>query len=186
MKTPVLETERLILRPVTLEDAPAIQKYFNDWEIIKNLATHVPWPYPEDGALTFLRENMLPRMRDKGHLCWAIALKGGEGEAIGLIDFAMTRADHGDRGFWLARPFQGRGYMTEAINAMQDYLFFDLKIDRIVVCNSLANPGSRRVKEKTGAVYLGLCEIEHHSGGNVSQKWEVTRENWAKVRGRSV
>jgi len=68
MKTPALETERLILRPLTLDDAPAIQKYFNDWHIIKNLSKAVPWPYPANGAENFIKENALPRMNNKGHM----------------------------------------------------------------------------------------------------------------------
>jgi RimJ/RimL family protein N-acetyltransferase len=53
MLTPRLETERLILRPMALSDAPAIQRHFNNWNIIQNLATVVPWPYPADGAGDF-------------------------------------------------------------------------------------------------------------------------------------
>jgi [ribosomal protein S5]-alanine N-acetyltransferase len=42
MDTPTLHTRRLILRPVALPDAPAIQRHFNNWNIIQNLATVVP------------------------------------------------------------------------------------------------------------------------------------------------
>lgn len=45
MQTPQLETERLILRPLALSDAPAIQRHFDNWNIIRHLSTVVPWPY---------------------------------------------------------------------------------------------------------------------------------------------
>ena len=51
---PALTTERLLLRPLELADAPQIQAIFPQWEIVKYLTTQVPWPYPEDGALTFM------------------------------------------------------------------------------------------------------------------------------------
>lgn len=66
MHTPVIQTPRLILRPLALTDAPAIQRHFNNWNIIKNLASVVPWPYPDDGAETFVRlqlENFFPRAK---------------------------------------------------------------------------------------------------------------------------
>jgi len=55
MATPILTTERLTLRPLALSDAPAIQRHFDNWNIIRNLATVVPWPYPADGAESFVR-----------------------------------------------------------------------------------------------------------------------------------
>ena len=72
--------------------------------------------------------------------------------------------------------------MTEAVTAVQDFLFFELGIDRLVVVNAKTNKASRRVKEKTGARFLGIMEFEHHEGGSESEKWEVTRETWRKLR----
>ena len=49
-----LETPRLWLRLLTMADAPAIQRRFARWEIVRLLNGRVPWPYPADGALQFL------------------------------------------------------------------------------------------------------------------------------------
>lgn len=48
---PTLTAPRLILRPLELSDAPAVQAVFPRWEIVRFLAARVPWPYPPDGAL---------------------------------------------------------------------------------------------------------------------------------------
>ena len=48
--TPVLETPRLILRPLRASDAPTIQRRFPQWEVVRFLSAIVPWPYPPDGA----------------------------------------------------------------------------------------------------------------------------------------
>ncbi|MEM9469551.1 MAG: hypothetical protein AAF988_05255 [Pseudomonadota bacterium] len=44
LETPVLETERLVLRALILEDAEVLQKHFDNWNIIQYLNEHVPWP----------------------------------------------------------------------------------------------------------------------------------------------
>lgn len=186
MKTPTLETERLILRPISLDDAPAIQKHFNDWEIIKNLTTAVPWPYPDNGAETFIRNNALPNMSEKGHMIWVLVPKSGPDEAIGIIDFGLNKTAHGDRGFWISRQFEGQGLMTEAIAKVNDFLFFELGIKKYKVSNAVSNKGSRRVKEKTGAVFIGHGTLEHNSGENTIEVWEVTKENWEKIRKSSL
>jgi [ribosomal protein S5]-alanine N-acetyltransferase len=61
-RTALLETERLLLRPLEVADAPAAQALFPRWEIVRYLAAVVPWPYPSDGALTFYRDVALPAM----------------------------------------------------------------------------------------------------------------------------
>ena len=62
-ETPVIQTRRLILRPMALTDAPAIQRHFNNWNVIQTLATVVPWPYPDDGTETFIKRRAGPRSR---------------------------------------------------------------------------------------------------------------------------
>ena len=52
---PTLTTARLILRPLEISDADAIQALFPHWEIVKYLANVFPWPYPAEGAQTFIR-----------------------------------------------------------------------------------------------------------------------------------
>ena len=49
--TPVLETARLLLRPLELVDAEQIQQVFPQWEVVRYLTDTIPWPYPKDGAL---------------------------------------------------------------------------------------------------------------------------------------
>lgn len=185
MKTPVLETERLILRPVTLDDAPAIQKYFNNWNIIKNLSMVVPWPYPEDGAETFLRDIALPKVESGESHIWGITIKDGPDEIVGVVDYHKTDDNgEGNRGFWLAEDFWGRGYMSEAVTAVQDWLFFELGIEKMTLVNDQGNIGSRRVKEKTGARFIGTGTLEHRGGGNISEIWELTAESWREYRAR--
>jgi len=63
--------------------------------------------------------------------------------------------------------------MTEAVEAVNDFVFGRLGLTEYYVCNSAANPSSRRVKQKTGAQFVCYVEIAHHSGGTRSERWVV-------------
>src|SRR2546429_6394936 len=100
--TPTLRTKRLILRPLALSDAPAIQRHFNNWNIIQHLAAVVPWPYPEDGAETFVRLQ-LEKIAAGGEIYHLVfALRARAGDAIGNIHF-RPHADSpkGNPGLWV-------------------------------------------------------------------------------------
>ncbi len=182
MSVPVLQTSRLTLRPITRADVPAIQKHFAHWDIIKHLSMDVPWPYPNDGAHTFFENHITPTVQSGAGFFWAITLKGHGDGLIGLIDYRAKENATGNRGFWLAQEFQGGGIMSEAITAVQDFLFFDCGIESLRAMNAINNPASRRVKEKTGATLIDVVECLHHSGESKSELWEITKENWTKFR----
>ncbi len=165
-----------------MADAPAIQRQFGCWEVIQHLSTGVPWPYPDDGAETFLRDVCLPKMASGDTMVWGLVLKDGPDEVVGLLDYKKEDDGMGHRGFWLAPRLHGQGYMTEAVVAFQDFVFLELGVERIVVMNARSNPGSRRIKEKTGARFLEEVEIPHRSGDGIGQRWEVTREAWIALR----
>ena len=63
--TPTLETERLLLCPLQLEDAEQAQRLFPQWEIVRYLNARVPWPYPPDGVRSFYLDVCLPRYRTR-------------------------------------------------------------------------------------------------------------------------
>jgi len=109
MCTPTLQTTRLLLRPLALADAPAIQRHFNNWNIIRNLASVVPWPYPDDGAETFIKLQLGRIAAGEDIYQWGRVLLSGDGQAIGNIHFGPG-ADNpkGNRVYWLAEPYWNR------------------------------------------------------------------------------
>lgn len=180
-ETPTLETARLILRPLSMSDAPAIQRHFNNWNIIQHLAQVVPWPYPEDGAVTFIARELERVAAGEVIYNWMLVLRGGDGEAIGNIRLRPWVDDpKGNRGFWLAERYWNQGLMTEAVAAVNDFAFRVLGVDVLHVCNAVTNEASRRVKEKTGAEFVGYVELSHHNGQTRAERWRVTRKNWLR------
>jgi ribosomal-protein-alanine N-acetyltransferase len=181
MDTPTLQTSRLILRPIALSDAPAIQRYFNNWNIIQYLASVVPWPYPDEGAETFVRLHLEKLAAGEEVYNWVLALRSGDGEAIGNIHFRpWSDSPKGNRGFWLAEPYWNRGLMTEAVAAVNEFAFRTLGVESFYVCNAATNEVSRRVKQKTDAEFAGYIELLHHNGQSTAEKWRVSRENWLR------
>src|SRR5438094_932895 len=120
MSTPVLETPSLLLRPLRMSDAPRIQELFPRWGVVQYLAAAIPWPYPEGGAETFLKDTLAKVEAGKEHN-WAITLKANRDDLLlGIVGlYPQSETDH--RGFWIAEEYQRKGLMTEAVIAVNDF-----------------------------------------------------------------
>ncbi len=185
LKTPLLKTKRLILRPLQLKDAPALQKHFNNWNVIKHLNDKIPWPYPDNGAEDFIKNDALPRIaKGYAHLWVIIPHNSSDSTPIGLIEFRAIKTEdcQEDRGFWIAEPFWGKGYMSEAVEAVNDFIFFNLKRKRITLQNYKSNIGSRRVKEKTGATFIKTIPAKWRGEECEIELWELTLKQWRDFR----
>ena len=180
---PPLETPRLVLSPLCSADAPAIQRLFADWEIVRWLNDTVPWPYPDDGAATFVNEIALPAM-DKGEAWhWSIKPKVQPDRLIGVISLVDQPDDN--RGFWLDPAWQCRGLMTEASDAATDFWFEDLGRQVLRVPKAVANAASRRISEKRGMRVIGRFPKALVSGVHDTELWEIGRDEWRAARGKT-
>jgi [ribosomal protein S5]-alanine N-acetyltransferase len=173
---PTLYTERLILRPLELADADGIQQQFAHWEVVQYLNALVPWPYPPDGALTYLRDIALPAIARGEEWHWSIRLKSAPAQLIGNVSL-MNEPDN-NRGFWLGPAWQGRGLMTEACAAVTRYWFETMGRSVLRVPKAAANTGSRKLSERTGMRLIRTGEDDFVSGRLPKEIWEITREEW--------
>jgi RimJ/RimL family protein N-acetyltransferase len=180
--TPVLETRRLILRPLRQEDVPAIQRRFPRWEIVRYLAAHVPWPYPDDGAASHVAHSLGQMAR--GERCfWSIFLKDGPDELIGRIElWPDDGVSRDQRGFWLDPAFAGQGLMTEAAERVTEFAFVELGWPHLWLSNAEANSASGRIKEKQGARLIDREPSRYVSGEGTRIVWLLTREDWLARR----
>jgi [ribosomal protein S5]-alanine N-acetyltransferase len=175
--TPPLETPRLLLLPITLADADQIQAIFPNWEIVKFLANKVPWPYPSDGAHTFIRDIALPSIERGDEWIWTIRRKEEAGTIIGSISLSKKTEDE-NRGFWIDPQWQRRGLMTEACDAVTEYWFETLKFPVLRVPKAIANEASRRISLKQGMRVIAFGERDYVSGHLSSETWEITAAEW--------
>jgi RimJ/RimL family protein N-acetyltransferase len=179
--TPVLETERLILRPTNEGDIPAIQRRFGQWEIVRFLHAGIPWPYPPDGAATNMVE-CLATMARREKCQWTITLRGDD-ELIGRIELRSDDGVSRDmRGFWLDPAFWGRGLMTEAAERVTQWAFLDLGWPYLWLTNAEANIASSRVKEKQGARIVDRRPKTYMGGEGIGLTWLLESENWLARR----
>jgi [ribosomal protein S5]-alanine N-acetyltransferase len=174
--TPALETPRLILRPLELADAAQVQILFPHWEIVRYLANKVPWPYPPDGAYNYYREIALPAIERGEEWHWSLRLKSNPAQLIGTID--LRKRENDNRGFWVALPWQGQGFMTEACDAVTDFWFNTLKFPVLRAPKAVVNSASRRISEKQGMRLVATEERDYVSGRLLSEIWEITAEEW--------
>jgi RimJ/RimL family protein N-acetyltransferase len=185
--TPILHTSRLELRPLQLADAEQVQPLFGIWEIVKNLNSNVPWPYPPDGAITFYRDVALPAISRGEQWAWTIRLKEEPDRIIGGIGLSKNETDN--RGFWMGLPWQGRGFITEAADAVTDFWFNQLMNSVLRVSKCAANLASRRVSEKQGMWLIATTERDYVCGRMPAEIWEITADEWRarmKFRNQAV
>ncbi|MEK6371707.1 MAG: GNAT family N-acetyltransferase [Acidobacteriota bacterium] len=142
-------TERLVLRPFTLADAPAVQRLAGAREIALNTLL-IPYPYPEGAA-----EAWISKPRDPNDINFAITLRES-GELVGAIGLVVGREhDRAEIGYWIAVEHWNRGYATEAARAVIRYGFEELNLNRIFAVHFARNAGSGRVMQKLGMRHEG-------------------------------
>jgi len=173
---PTFETDRLLLRSSKISDIPSYERHFVDYEVISHLSSAVPWPYPKDGVATYLASVLSKQGNDRWD--WGIFLKANPEEMIGSIGLWRPGIPE-NRGFWLGKAFWGRGLMTEAVAPIHDYAFGELGFEKLVLSNALGNRRSRRIKEKTGATFIGTRPAKYVNPAiTEGELWELTPKAW--------
>lgn len=178
--TPELQTDRLVLRPLSMSDAPAIQQQFSRWEVVRLMSAAIPWPYPADGALRFLRDIALPAMTAGHEWHWSLQPKSEPDFLIGVISL-MTSSDD-NRGFWLTPEWQGQGLMAEACAATAEFWFATLGRSLMRVPKAAANAASRRISQREGMTLIWTGEGDYVSGTGPAELWQLTADQWRARR----
>ena len=176
-EVPTFTTDRLILRGLQSSDGDSYHCHFVDYEVISQLSSAVPWPYPADGVSSYLNLVVLPE-QGISRWDWALLLKSNPNEVIGSIGLWRTGLPE-HRGFWLGKAFWGMGLMTEAVRPVNDYAFEVLMFETLVLSNALGNVRSRRIKEKTGARLVGVRPAKFvNTSIAEAETWELTSQAW--------
>ncbi len=174
-----LATERLTLRPYRAEDAAALHRLINDWEVCRTLAA-VPFPYPRALADEWIRSaGAALAAGDAFHL----AITGREGAQeviVGGIGLRIERAARtGHLGYWVGRRFWGHGVATEAAGRLVRWALANLDLDTIAASVATDNAASVAVLRRIGLRHVGRGQ-EHFLARGAGQpvlRFAATRED---------
>ncbi|WP_075617962.1 GNAT family N-acetyltransferase [Paenisporosarcina indica] len=151
---PILETERLILRKVILEDIEDMHLYGSDEEVSK----YVTWNTHETKSDTkdFV-EFVLNKYENKQVSPWGIEYKEN-GKFIGTIDFVWWQPNQkiAEIGYVISKDYWGKGLATEVAKEIIKFGFEEMNLVRIQARCDVENIGSARVMEKAGMSFEGI------------------------------
>jgi RimJ/RimL family protein N-acetyltransferase len=163
-KQPTLTSQRLILRPFWLSDAPVVQQLAGDRAIASTTLT-IPHPFNDGLAEDWI--NSLPQRFEWGQLATFAVVRQADEVLLGSVSIGINRwHDHGELDYWIGQPYWGQGYATEAVAVLIGYAFTGLALHRVHAYVFKRNAASSRVLQKLGLVYEG-CLRQH------VKKWGV-------------
>lgn len=151
---PELETDRLVLRNITEDDADSILKYLSDQEVMKYYGLE-PFQTLHDARSEISWYQSIKA--DQSGIRWGITLKG-QGEVIGSCGFHNIISQHfrTEIGFELSKAYWGQGIASEAVDAIIRYGFEQMKFQRIEALIEPLNASSRKLVEKKAFKREGL------------------------------
>ncbi|MDX2211969.1 MAG: GNAT family protein [Oculatellaceae cyanobacterium bins.114] len=183
IQQPLLKTERLLLRPFVMEDAPAVQHLAGDRDIAA-MTLSIPHPY----SLSFAEDwiELHPDLLAKGTgvnyaIVWAEEPQLCGAQLCGAIGLGIDPVKrHAELGYWIGKPDWGRGICTEAAKAILNYGFEQLGLECIHSTHFACNPASGRVMQKIGMRYEAYRPQYTLKWGRFEDivQYVITREDW--------
>jgi RimJ/RimL family protein N-acetyltransferase len=146
---PSLNTARLALRPPRREDAPRMAELANDFDIAR-MTGRIPHPFAVEDAEAFIAR---VERRDAGREA-VFAIEHQDDGLLGVLGLHPSPAGP-EIGYWLGRPFWGRGYATEAVGGALAWARADWGRRFVVAGHFADNPTSGQVLIKAGFLYTG-------------------------------
>lgn len=177
-----LTTARLVLRPFKLDDADDLTRWVGDRRVAE-MTSLIPHPYEPAMAVEWL-ERVVGYDDDSGHRIFAITL-AEDGRLIGCIGLhSLEKLPIAEFGYWIAVPFWGRGYATEALRAVLRHGFGKMMLRRIEAHHFAHNPASGRVMEKAGMRREGMQRLRAHRMGELLDRvcYGLIDEEWKELR----
>jgi ribosomal-protein-alanine N-acetyltransferase len=177
----VIETARLVLRPLELGDVDALYEHAKD----PMLSAYMSWSAHQDRTETEGFVTTAIRNREQGtDLSWAIVLDGNAAGVVGLGSitwgFRAWRIDRAELGYWIGIPHWGQGYMTEAATAATKWAFETLGLHKITIGCIDGNVASQKIIEHIGYRFLAMHEDDAWRDGRWwrHRRYEMLASEW--------
>ena len=180
-----IQTERLILRPLNLFDAPDVRRLAADKDIAST-TKDIEHPY-EDGMAEKWIGSCLKQAKSNELAHFAIILAENK-EFMGTVtlhmDFGLgstsTYSEEAELSYWVGKPYWNNGYATEAAKAVMSHGFAAMSLNRIYAAHFSRNPASGHVLKNVGMLYEGSQLGPTVKWGTVEQLelYSVSRERF--------
>ena len=189
----VLETPRLLLRPLAEEDVDAVHRLYAEWAVAKSLS-RISHPFSLEAARRFVAEARAAFERGSGYVLGLFERRSGA--FVGVVSLRIPSADPalpeevcadaaglGILGYAVAPPYWGQGFASEGAKRMVRFAFDDLRLDRLQASALRENPASGRVLARLGfaVAEAGIAEEPLHGGPpRLADRYLLTRGNAAE------
>lgn len=180
---PVLDTPRLVMRPLAAEDVHDLHDAFSDPEAMRFMDFTAAQSFADSARYLSTYLFVLPAW----HATWALVCRESE-KVVGFANY-HHRENWNQRleiGFFLHPAFQGRGLMAEALTALLAYCFEQLAMERIEVTTSPDNSAAIRLIERLGFRFEGGPMRHRQRVGNVFRDlsmYALLRDEWQSRQG---
>ncbi len=180
-----LQTKRLILREITIDDAKNLIKNINNLNISKWLLA-VPYPYTMKDAKWWIN-HCKEKSKEKPRTSYEFAVElKSEPEVIGGFGITNIKIDQGtaDLGYWLAEKHWRKGYAKEGVSKLIEYAFEKLKLRRLAIPAFATNPASNALAKSLGFIHEGtlrkaiVCKAT--SEVHDENVYGLLKEDWGK------
>ena len=152
----IIVNDQIHLSEIRPSDKPALIEHLNDRDIYDR-TFRIPFPYTEADAEAFLAR--VAKATEQHGQPAHFAIRTGDDTLIGgcgLNDLEIGKSHRAEIGYWLAKPFWGRGIMTAVIKRVCQHAFEEFGLVKTIAHVVTHNPASARVLEKCGFVQEGL------------------------------
>lgn len=152
-----LESERLILRKLKMEDA---EKAFQNWTSDPDVSRYVRWSTHKtiDDTIEYLKK-VQDNYKNTKNYEWGIVLKDTD-ELIGAISAFESEDDRYEIGYNISKKYWRNGYTSEALKRVMNYLVDEVGIKKFMCSHAKLNPASGAVMKKVGFKYVRDTIIE--------------------------
>lgn len=186
----IIRTSRLVLRPLEKGDCARVADLIGDWDVSRWLVMP-PYPYTVQHAFDFL-EQLRPSY-ERGEPDFFVIANPATNEVMGGVGLHPSTINPENKeevslGYWLGRPYWGKGYMTEAATAAIKDRFSYPHITRIAANTEPDNTTSIKVLTKIGFTYLGEHErakVDSRPvlrGGTHVKLWQLDRKDFEEKK----
>jgi ribosomal-protein-alanine N-acetyltransferase len=180
-----IDTTRLVLRPFAIDDAEEVQRLAGEREVAAT-TLNIPHPYDDGMAEAWIAHQQTDAERGTA-LVFAVVLRE-ERALAGAVSLTIA-PDHAraEMGYWIGKPYWGRGYCTEAAAAVLEVAFEVLGLHRVYATHLARNPASGRVMQKLGMAHEGRLR-EHVRKWGVFEDLEtygILADDWRALQRRA-